>query len=524
MIQIKKIFITLLSIVFIVGFLVNTKISNNSQIYNTNSLSNCHLLSLHPFVSPPSTIFVQKMEQWQTKKNAVILLYATTFDSDLPYIIDNLNAIWNNGNVPLLSLEFYTEDSVNTDIETRIANGYKDNYFGLLNQRLKVFLDGPDGITNTDDDRRVYIRPAHEANGNWYPWSGNTADYITAWRRMYGIVNTNITKNQMQWIWNVNNTDVQFTAEQYYPGDLYVDWLGVDGYNWGTSQSWSIPQTPNQVFGGMVQRLRNINPNKPISINEVATTTAGSDTTSKNLWIKQMFEYTATNNIKMLSWFNEDKETDWGIYGGSGGDEINQGYKAYSQYRIETAKSNVIGSNPANTKHITDLQFIGSEDCQNNCPTGFYFANSNCFYLQKAGIEYKEFITNPTTNTGSWQTQYKTNNGSSYNTFKCDDIKDLVGANHLNFDNKNYLGIKETCNKTKQDAITSGVTNPRIFFYGFIYKQVNTRTNVTKYYSFVYTSYFDANGNFVNWYSQLKKDNPSSTGYIIYDAGFNKIG
>ena len=345
----------------------------SSQIPNSN---NCYLLSLHPFASPPSISFVQKMEQWQTKKNAVILLYAASIDNDLPYIMDNLNAIWNNGNVPLLSLEFYAEDGINADIETRIANGYKDNYFGLLNQRLKVFLDGPDGIANTSDDRRVYIRPAHEANGNWYPWSGNTADYITSWRRMYGIVNANMTKNQMQWIWNVNNTDAtQLTAEQYYPGDQYVDWLGVDGYNWGTSKSWSTPQTPSQVFGNMVQRLRNISPNKPISINEVATTTAGSNTAGKNLWIKQMFEYTATNNIKMLSWFNEDKETDWGIYGGSGGNEINQGYKAYSQYRIEATKPNVIGSNPTNSRYITDSQFAGNTMCDN--PTNSSQASSN---------------------------------------------------------------------------------------------------------------------------------------------------
>ena len=171
---------------------------------------------------------------------------------------------------------------------------------------------------------------------------------------------------------------------------------------------------------------------------------------------------------------------------------------------------------------------ISTEDDQYNKSVVYRLNDGNVStptqYDQKAGIEYKEFILNPTTNIGSWQTQYKTNNGTSYNTFKCDDIKTLTDPTHLVFDTKNYLGVKEICNKTRLDAIASGVTNPRIFFYGFIYKQVNTRTNVTKYYSFVYTSYFDANGNFVNWYSQLKKDNPSSTGYIIYDAGFNKIG
>ena len=226
-------------------------------------------------------------------------------------------------------------------------------------------------------------------------------------------------------------------------------------------------------------------------------------------------------------------------------------YKYYGPGQSYLVCGNIPAANaPAGTQNVSLIKgveapitkgstIVTTSTCTNNatnpptcnvCPTGFYFNTPDCLYLQKVGIDYKEFTagsTNPTTGVvtpGTWNSQYKTNNGTSYNTFKCDDIKALTDPTHLVFDTKNYLGVKEVCNKTRLDAIASGIANPRIFFYGFIYKQVNTRTNVTKYYSFVYTSYFDANGNFVNWYSQLKKDNPSSTGYIIYDSVFNKIG
>jgi beta-mannanase len=64
----------------------------------------------------------------------------------------------------------------------------------------------------------------------------------------------------------------------YYPGDAYVDWTGVDGYNWGTRNGgW---QTFKHVF-------RNIYPllaakNKPILIGEMASAEAGGD---KAKWI-----------------------------------------------------------------------------------------------------------------------------------------------------------------------------------------------------------------------------------------------
>ncbi len=80
-------------------------------------------------------------------------------------------------------------------------------------------------------------------NENWYPWSPNSTpnDYILAWRHVYDIFsNKNLYSTRLQWVWSVNNADVgNYTVENYWVGDDYVDWLGIDGYNFGATQGWS---------------------------------------------------------------------------------------------------------------------------------------------------------------------------------------------------------------------------------------------------------------------------------------------
>ena len=83
------------------------------------------------------------------------------------------------------------------------------------------------------------------------------------------------------WAWcpNVTDTDGGNQATMsYYPGDDYVDWTGVDGYNWGSA---------NGEWQTFQQSLPHIYPllaakGKPILIGEMASTEVGGD---KAAWI-----------------------------------------------------------------------------------------------------------------------------------------------------------------------------------------------------------------------------------------------
>ena len=314
---------------------------------------------------------VSELENWQGKKNAVLDLYTNWTDNSANLLFTyQLPAIWANGNVPMITWEPYLEGVTPNDIETSIAQGNYDTYIDAWALQLRQFVAGADGVYGSADDRRVYLRLAHEMNGNWYPWSAQSnsntpADYVLMWQRVYQrVMAQGLNNNHVQWIWSVNNTDAgSFNMEAYYPGDAYVDWVAIDGYNWGSAYSWSSWKTPAQIFNAMRNRLTTLAPTKPVAITEVASTATGSsgvDIAAKETWIGQFKTYIKNNDIRMVSWFNEEKETNWSMFAGQYGATQVNGVNVYPAYRTLVQDSSLIAPNTANLRLLTNAQFKGS--------------------------------------------------------------------------------------------------------------------------------------------------------------------
>ncbi len=318
---------------------------------------------------------VRAMEQWQGKRHAVLNLF-TNWQS-ASKVMDNLfnlqlPVIWQNGNVPMITWEPFTAARTPADVEVRIANGQYDAYIDAWAGRLKVFLSGPDGAFGTGDDRRVYIRLAHEMNGDWYPWGAamggdRPADYVRMWQRVVGRFRAiGLFQSHVQWVWCASGEDIGgFTAEEYFPGDAYVDWVGIDAYNWGASQSWSSWRSPEQCFEDMLLRVRRLC-TKPVALTEFASTSStasGVSVALKSEWISAVMAWVLQRDIRMVCWFNEDKETDWAVFGGARGNEQYKAgrttYRAYSAYRQAVAPDRFLSSNVANPRLLGDEEFAG---------------------------------------------------------------------------------------------------------------------------------------------------------------------
>ncbi len=156
----------------------------------------------------------------------------------------------------------------------------------------------------------VIIIPFSEMNGNWFATggtvNGNTpAKFITAWKRTRGF----FTSPNVKFGWAPNSDSHPDTAEnqleKYYPGNQYVDYVGVDGFNDG-KPTW---RTFDQIFGDVIKRLSVYN--KPLFIFSFAS----MEGTKKAAWITdaltvQMQKYP---QIKGWIWFNENKEKDWRV-------------------------------------------------------------------------------------------------------------------------------------------------------------------------------------------------------------------
>ena len=161
----------------------------------------------------------------------------------------------------------------------------------------------------------VFLRWGHEMNGDWYPWSGSSNAkepdrYVAAWRRVHDLFEAEGATNAV-WVWSPNADDVPSATwnhfSRYYPGDDYVDWVGIDGYNWGTTRSWSSWRS----FRSIVSRIyKAYADRKPIMVAETSSAEQGG---SKAAWIADARRAITEDlpSIAALVWFHVNKETDW---------------------------------------------------------------------------------------------------------------------------------------------------------------------------------------------------------------------
>jgi beta-mannanase len=155
----------------------------------------------------------------------------------------------------------------------------------------------------------LYLRFAHEMNADWYSWSagvnGNTsAEYVAAWRHVVDIFRQEGATN-VRWVWSPSvSLEGGTPFEELYPGDDYVDWIALDGYNYGDSQ----------VDGGpSYDEIIALAPEKPFMISETASTEEGGD---KATWMRDAFYLdipTRLPKTKAVVWFNKDKLADWRV-------------------------------------------------------------------------------------------------------------------------------------------------------------------------------------------------------------------
>ncbi|WP_327000888.1 glycoside hydrolase family 26 protein [Dactylosporangium sp. NBC_01737] len=169
----------------------------------------------------------------------------------------------------------------------------------------------------------ILVRWGHEFNGNWYPWgiANNNADpslYVRAYRHVHDLVVAAGARN-VQWVWAFNNGSSPDAAyndpARAYPGDGYVDWVGIDGYNWGFGPSWDPAgdhwTTFTATFDAAYAKARAVAPGKPVMIGEFASTEDGGD---KAQWLKDMdttLRSGAYPDLRLLTYFDLTKEEAW---------------------------------------------------------------------------------------------------------------------------------------------------------------------------------------------------------------------
>jgi mannan endo-1,4-beta-mannosidase len=233
------------------------------------------------------------------RKHAAMVMYWRDWAASGTVDPTVITAIYHQGSVPIISWEpgSYQAGSGQSmyRLESIIAGSW-DPYLRRFARSLR------------SSHRPVFLRFAHEMNGDWYQWSGQPKAYVAAWRHIHDLFHAAGATN-VQWVWSPNvNWDGLHPFAPYYPGDRYVDWLGLDGYN-RPRTGWN-PFT--QVIGGSYEALTGLS-DKPIIIAETGTAeptpaeAAAGD--RKAQWITDLYRAAVPSmpRIRAVVWFDVDR-------------------------------------------------------------------------------------------------------------------------------------------------------------------------------------------------------------------------
>lgn len=142
-----------------------------------------------------------------------------------------------------------------------------------------------------DSGAKIFLRFASEMNGDWVAYHGDPKKYIEKWRLVTRVMRDRAPNVAM--VWCPYAVPVGNVLD-YYPGDEYVDWVGVNLYN--VTHFNQSPLSPAKNIGPR-DLLRPIYDmfadRKPIMICEYATTHFSA-------LENQSFPYFAANNIREL--------------------------------------------------------------------------------------------------------------------------------------------------------------------------------------------------------------------------------
>ncbi len=270
----------------------------------------------------------QAYEQYFGEKNR---LQWGIFETDAPVDFTELKKIERNVDFTFPILLYYTGILENRDMHPRLAAALRNakNEGRILELTLQTVEQTPgkgnmvydvlDGKYDTylnnyakevaDFGEPILFRPGNEMNGDWcvyssYHTSKDTDIFIAFYRYLHEIFREAGADNVI-WIWNPNGKsfpDFKWNDELcYYPGDEYVDVVGMTSYNTGTyyeSETWTEFE---EMYDPLYQKYIGLY-EKPLMITEFASSSVGG---SKEAWVADMFRTIEKyERIKVAIWWD----------------------------------------------------------------------------------------------------------------------------------------------------------------------------------------------------------------------------
>ena len=281
------------------------------------------------------------------------------------YLEETLEDIWGRRRVPMVMLQPAIEEDGETssEVNRHIAEGEHDELFETWADEFAAWIHAE------EYPRRAYINFAPEFNGDWSPWSpavGDTdeTDFVEMWRRVHDMfTDVGLDNEHIQWVWAIDTSTRGVDVPSCYPGDGYVNWVGIHGYNW---QRWGRWMSPAEHYDRVLETARSIT-DRPIAFTEFATSAQvedGYDPGRKSEWISDAYAYFLKEDVRMACWYNDEPDADWAIFGGEHGVETvtveDTEYRVYPAYRDAVSNSGMLGAHSSHPQILSTEEFQGT--------------------------------------------------------------------------------------------------------------------------------------------------------------------
>lgn len=275
---------------------------------------------------------------------------------------DQIRAAYDKNAIPMITWEPWISELMSTDSIVGqnewtstfrlIAEGNFDTYIKEFIQTLALY------------DKPIFLRYAHEFDNPQYPWStakdNSTTDFIAAWRHIHNIIK-NEHAHKIMMVWNPWKSN---TMARHYPGDKYVDWIGLTMLNYDALNSDGKLHRFEDLYKPFKHELQTFT-RKPIMLAEFGSLNFDK---GQEEWLNNAFSSISSfNEISALVFFNsafdknipennwyKEKYLDWTIT------NINQINNEFPVTFLNLHNSPNIGSLEFSSLHsITDYNIKG---------------------------------------------------------------------------------------------------------------------------------------------------------------------
>lgn len=233
-----------------------------------------------------SAATVSKLNSFRTATGARITIDEYYSRWGVPFSSATAGSIDADGALPLISWEPFSARPKS------IAAGRWDAYITSYARAVAAYR------------KPIAIDFAAEMNGNWENWGPRHTtpkQFVAAWRHVHDLFSRAGAKN-VAWVWAPAPVSPKSTSfAQLYPGNAYVNWVGIDEFWWSTK-----PVSFDWLLGPTIAELRMVT-NKPLLITETAAVPG-----AKVLAVNDLFEgIQNTPGVIGFVWFDVKADRNW---------------------------------------------------------------------------------------------------------------------------------------------------------------------------------------------------------------------